>query len=75
MSVPVLPGSTFSFGNPQVLFDGPYLAPANGRTYDAAADGQRFLMIKETAIDRSSSRQVVVVLNWDQELKRLVPTN
>ena len=30
----------------QVVFDGPYIAPNTGPTYDASPDGKRFLMIK-----------------------------
>ena len=45
-----------------------------GRTYDVAADGRRFLMIKEDA-SRPDQRpiQLVVVQNFFEELKRLVP--
>jgi hypothetical protein len=47
-----------------------------GRTYDVAADGQRFLMIKTgTDSDRgSSSPEITLVLNWIEELKQRVPT-
>jgi hypothetical protein len=48
MAVPIQPGPTFTYGNPQMVFDGPYLAPNVGRAYDVSADGQRFLMIKES---------------------------
>ena len=43
-------------------------------TYDVAADGRRFLMIKG-ADDASVARlaRMVVVRNWHEELKRLVP--
>ena len=47
-----------------------------GRTYDISPDGQRFLMIKpgggpdQTAAPTS----LVVVQNWTEELKRVVPT-
>ena len=41
---------------------------------DVAADGQRFVMIKEDE-QESTSVQINVVLNWFEELKRLVPTN
>ncbi len=41
--------------------------------YDISPDGQRFLMIK--AVEGSQSGQINVVLNWFEELKRLVPTN
>jgi serine/threonine protein kinase/Tol biopolymer transport system component len=41
-------------------------------TYDVASDGRRFLMIKEpTNVARLA--QMVVVRNWSEELKRLVP--
>ena len=39
--------------------------------YDVAADGQRFLMLKR--VDSSPSRDIHIVLNWHEELKRLVP--
>jgi serine/threonine-protein kinase len=78
MVVPIQTGTTFSPGNPQVLFAGPYFAPNGypGRTYDVSADGQRFLMIKlETAETAGSTGPpFVVVLNWTEELKRLAST-
>jgi hypothetical protein len=45
--------------------------------YDVSADGQRFLMIKETsaANERAPSARIILVQNWFEELKRLVPTN
>jgi Tol biopolymer transport system component len=46
----------------------------SGRMYDVSADG-RFLMIKDAAADRAASpATIVVVQNWHEELKRLVPT-
>jgi WD40-like Beta Propeller Repeat len=56
---------------PKLLFDqhyafGPAITFAN---YDVAPDGQRFLMIRN---DTRSGR-LNVVLNWAEELKRLVP--
>ncbi len=47
---------------------------AFGRSYDVSRDGRRFLMIKDVAADPSSAPTVVVVQNWTEELKRLVPT-
>jgi serine/threonine-protein kinase len=52
---------------------------ANGsstmRTYDVSLDGKRFLMIKEVGTaSRPTSTSIVVVRNWIEELKRLVPT-
>jgi hypothetical protein len=44
--------------------------------YDVSADGQRFVRIKEGPVaDRASDpTRFIIVENWDQELKRLVPT-
>jgi serine/threonine-protein kinase len=42
-----------------------------GRTYDLSLDGSRFLMIKQLPTDEAAA--LVVVLNWFEELKRLVP--
>ena len=47
-----------------------------GRTYDVSPDGQRFLMIKPGGADQAAAPpQIVVVKNWFEELKRLVPAN
>ena len=40
--------------------------------YDIADDGQRFLMVQETA---PPVTQVPVIINWFDELRRLVPTD
>ncbi len=39
-------------------------------SYDIFPDGQRFLMIKQA----EAQTQINLVLNWFEELKRLVPT-
>jgi serine/threonine-protein kinase len=78
MRVGVPPGPTWAATAPTKLFEGRYGASANqnGRTYDIAPDGKRFLMIKaggsadQTAVPMS----LVVVQNWLEELKRLVPS-
>jgi len=62
---------TFTAGSPAVLFTGNYLTGLTRRQYDIAPDGQRFLMIKAV---EGSTAQINVVLNWFEELKRLVPT-
>ena len=43
------------------------------RTYDVALDGKRFLRIKPGAASEAAPITVVVVQNWLEELKRLVP--
>jgi len=68
---------SFSAGTPHSLFEGDYLTPSYpqlGSDYDVSSDGQKFLMVKETA--RSASvQQINVVLNWLDDVKRRVPTN
>ena len=67
---------TFSAGNRTVLFTGRH-AISNRRNYDISADGQSFLMIKdvEQAEETSARTELIMVLNWFEELKRLVPTD
>jgi len=61
---------TFTAGSPVVLFTGRYTS-ALVVNYDISPDGQRFLMIKE----EEGPGQINVVLNWFEELKRLVSTD
>ncbi len=64
---------TFTQGSPAVLFTGNYQQTNRGtQQYDVTPDGQRFLMIKQ---EQTEGAQINVVLNWFEELKRLVPTN
>jgi hypothetical protein len=57
---------------PARYYDG---AGLTGRTFDLSPDGQRFLMIKEGGGDQTTTpQQIIVVQNWREELKRLVPT-
>jgi eukaryotic-like serine/threonine-protein kinase len=78
MSAAVEGGSAFRAGNPTRLFEGRYEigAAQSGRTYDISPDGQRFLMIKVDAgsDETATPPSIVVVQNWHEELKRLVPT-
>ena len=65
----------FASGRPTVLFEGSYRgatsSPPGYAYYDISPDGRRFLMSKED----STPTAINVVLNWFEELKRLVPTN
>ncbi len=76
MVVPIQMVPTFKAGTPQLLFEGTYAVAYYGSTsnYDITDDGQRFVMVKSSAqtINGSTLR---VVLNWFEELKRLVPTD
>ncbi|GMR23768.1 MAG: hypothetical protein BMS9Abin37_2232 [Acidobacteriota bacterium] len=75
MAVEVQTEPSFAAGNAKVVFEGPYSEGPFGRTYDISPDGKRFLMIKERASEETSSPELILVLNWFQELKRLVPTD
>ncbi len=74
MVVEVSTQLNWSAGVPETIFEGPFFAIGNGNTsYDVAPDGQRFVMIKESE-EQQEAAQIKVVLNWFEELKRLVPT-
>jgi Tol biopolymer transport system component len=76
VSVPVRADRTFGFGSATTVVKGGYPAPFAGRHYDISRDG-RFLMIKDarTPGEVAAPPQIVVVQNWLNELKRLVPVN
>lgn len=75
-AVSVHTAPTFSADTPTKLFDSRYYSAPTSRSYDVSPDGQRFLMIKDTASGDQSSAlpSMVVVVNWVEELKRLAPT-
>ncbi|MBI3048649.1 MAG: protein kinase [Acidobacteria bacterium] len=77
IAVPVQLGTGFSAGTPQVVFKGAYGSVFAARHYDVSPDGRRFLMLKtaQATDDATSFRSLVVVQNWTEELKRLVPAN
>lgn len=73
--VPVQSGATLVARRPQVMFEFAMSAPApGGRPYDIAPDG-RFLIIRSSQVDAAggTAQNLVVVQNWFEELKRLVP--
>jgi len=72
MVVSISTESEFKAGTPQLLFEGPYLN-VSGMSYDIAPDGQRLLVLK-SQYDDSQVRELHVVANWFEELKRLVPS-
>ncbi len=74
MAVDITTEPTFSAGKPRLLFEERYETAAGmGVNYDVTPDGQRFIMVK--AEQELALTQINVVLNWFEELKRLVPTN
>ena len=75
LAAPVQTDSTFSRGTPQLLFE--TISPSvEGRMYDIAPDGERFLLITPGAqADGADATvpQIHVVLNWFEELNARVP--
>ena len=75
MSVRIETEPVFRAGTPEVVFEGAYRL-GGGVNYDLSPNGQRFLMIKEgPTADATVSTELVPILNWFEELTRLVPTN
>ncbi len=65
--------TTLIAGAPRVLFQGRFARSLTAiSSFDIAPDGQRFLMVPDTQSEQSAT-QINVVLNWFEELKRLVP--
>ena len=75
VSVEVLPGTDFRTGAEQVLF----LATAYRddffhAAYDVTADGQQFVMIRNSE-SGTIDEELIVIENWYEELERLAPEN
>lgn len=79
--VPVQTQPTFAFGNPVSLRAGAFGStnPAMPRNRDLTRDGTRFIAPvvadEGTRGTAASTREIRIVLNWFEELKRLVPPN
>lgn len=77
LAVPIQPRSTLKAGRPKVLFEAAMSVRGVGvRPYDVAPDG-RFFIIRNVQPESagSTSPNMIVVLNWLEELKRLAPTH
>jgi Tol biopolymer transport system component len=78
MVVAVESGEELAFEQPQILFEdrflSPFMNPSVGETtYDVSPDGRSFVMIQRSA--EAKRNKIHVVLNWFEELSRLVPTD
>lgn len=71
MAVDVTGDSELKIGVPRALFEVPQSPP--GLNYTISADGERFVMIIPEP--RPEVTELRLVLNWTEELKRLVPTS
>jgi Tol biopolymer transport system component len=77
--VPVQAGTTLVPGEARVLFEGAISrgsVSVNARPYDLTPDG-RFMMIRPTATEGAErpTSSLIIVQNWFEELKRLLPVN
>jgi hypothetical protein len=82
MAVPVKGSPALSPGKPEILFRGKYtsmllnLVEADYGPWDISPDGKRFLMMKDeqsATLAAEGPQRIHIVLNWFEELKRLVP--
>lgn len=62
------------FGTPKELFPWKYFFAFGGNHFDMTADGEHFFLIEVGPQSDKANPQLVLVQNWTQELKRLVPT-
>ena len=77
MAVDVRSQGGFAAGVPRMLVDGGFYfnLVAQGRSYDISPDGTKFLLIQAPNTGtQADTAGLTVVLNWAEELKRLVPT-
>lgn len=73
MAVSITLSPTLVLGRTKKLFDTqPPVRGISGRPDDVAPDG-RFLMLRSGAAGPPERIDITVVLNWAEELKRLVP--
>jgi serine/threonine-protein kinase len=70
---------TFKAGKPETLFRGTYVQTStnDAQPWDISPDGKRFLMMKEAraapSTEAATRRQITIVVNWLEELKKRVP--
>ncbi len=75
MAIPVEPGPNLQAGIAETLFDtAAYAGSLFVRHWDVSSDGRRLLMIRQTGAATSDGElEIVLIQNWFEELKRLVP--
>ena len=78
MVAPITTSTSFDAGNSEVVFDWRYDSNSFGRFFNLSLDGTRFLVTEpsgeQTDDGPAAPLDLVLVLNWTEELKRLVPT-
>ena len=75
MVVPFDAATEFKAGSPELLFEYPAAEAPFGRTYDITPDGEQFVVVQPAPAlgETAGGRRITVVLNWFEELNRLVP--
>ena len=65
----------FATSKPRLLFEKPGFgsdaSPIRG--YDLSLDGQRFLMVKDKQRKPTPVTELVLIQNWYEEVKRMLP--
>ena len=72
IAVPIFPGSVFTAGSPQRLFNA-FAFNAQGASYDVHPDGKRFLMTRAAGAVALQRDELVVVQDFFEELRRKAP--
>jgi serine/threonine-protein kinase len=73
-SVDVQTDGGFVASKPRMLFEHPGCQTSGPiRSYDLSHDGQRFLMVRLEQRKPTPVTEIILVLNWFEELKRLLP--
>ena len=75
MAMPIETGPNLQAGIAETLFDpAAFIVSPSFRHFDVSPDGRRLLMIRRTgAATNEGELEIVLILNWFEELKRLVP--
>ena len=76
MAVPISSKPSFKSGAPLVLFQGDYARDPiekDVQNYHVAPDGEHFVMVREPLDPDRAPEQLNVVLDWAEEVRRVVP--
>jgi hypothetical protein len=66
---------TFRAEPPRELFTVPTMLDTVHAPFDVTPDGQHFLVLLPQDVASPTTDQAILVLNWFEEIQRLVPTN
>ncbi|HEU4693371.1 MAG TPA: hypothetical protein VFS23_33640, partial [Vicinamibacterales bacterium] len=71
MAVTVTGESTLTIGQTRQLFSGRYAMNNPDRGFDVSPDGERFIMLQPRPRAPDVIRELIVVQNWAEELRRI----